>query len=150
MTACSCETAGSEFSPLHPSCLGELWIFQGLAQRDAQALVEGALRKRRSKGEQIFLQGDPAGEMFLLKAGLIKLTRLLPDGAEITLDIRGPGAVVGETALTEESAYPLSAWCMEDCLTCGFTRDTFESLVVRHPGIGLQVIRNMSARIAYL
>jgi hypothetical protein len=42
------------------------------------------------------------------------------------------------------------AWCMEETLTCGFTRERFEKLVLDHPRIGLQVMRNLSSRISSL
>jgi CRP-like cAMP-binding protein len=42
------------------------------------------------------------------------------------------------------------AWCMEDTLICGFNRLGFEKLVLSHPQIGLQVIKNLSRRITWL
>nr|WP_320133726.1 Crp/Fnr family transcriptional regulator [uncultured Holophaga sp.] len=150
MSVCACQDLQQEFGPLHPECLGGLWLFRGLCPEDAGALADRALRRRRPLGTRLFGQGEPATEMFLLKAGFIKLTRQQPDGTEVPLGIRGPGSLVGETVLTEAGTYPLSAWCMEDCLTCGFTRSGFESLVLDHPGIGLQLLRNMSERIERL
>jgi CRP/FNR family transcriptional regulator, cyclic AMP receptor protein len=52
--------------------------------------------------------------------------------------------------LSAESDYPVTAWCMEQTLTCGFTRKKFESIVLEHPNIGLQVIKNLSRRISIL
>jgi hypothetical protein len=34
---------------------------------------------------------------------------------------------------------------MEEILLCGFTKERFEKLVLEHPNIGLQVIRNLTA-----
>jgi CRP-like cAMP-binding protein len=36
---------------------------------------------------------------------------------------------------------------MEEVLVCSFTRERFEKLVLEHPNIGLQVIKNLSSRI---
>ena len=52
--------------------------------------------------------------------------------------------------LGEEATYPVTAWCMEETLTCGFTKERFEKLVLDHPRIGLQVMRNLSKRISSL
>ncbi len=98
----------------------------------------------------MFVQGDPVDDMFLIKAGRVKLTKLLEDGTEITLDIRKAGDFLGEQMLSEDMDYPLSAWCMEESLVCGFTREQFENLVLSHPNIGLQVIKNLSKRISRL
>jgi CRP/FNR family transcriptional regulator len=72
---------------------------------------------------------------------------LLP---EWTLDIRKAGDFVGENMFSEEGQYPVSAYCLEDTLTCGFSRSQFEALVLQHPKVGLQIIRNLSARITWL
>jgi CRP/FNR family cyclic AMP-dependent transcriptional regulator len=68
----------------------------------------------------------------------------------MTLDIRKAGDFLGEAMLLEDTAYPLSATCLEDTLICGFDKPGFEKLVLDHPNIGLQVIKNLSRRIDWL
>lgn len=72
----------------------------------------------------------------------------MENGSEITLDIRKAVDFVGENMLSEKSEYPVCAWFMENTLACGFNRSAFESVVLKHPNIGLQIIRNMSERIS--
>lgn len=88
--------------------------------------------------------------MFLIKGGRIKLTKVFEDGTELTLDIRKAGDFVGENMFSEEGEYPVSAYCLEDTLTCGFSRNQFEQLILEHPNVGLQIIKNLSKRIAWL
>jgi len=64
----------------------------------------------------LFLQGDSADKMFLIKGGRIKLSKVLEDGSELTLDIRKAGDFVGENMFSEEGEYPVSAYCLEDTL----------------------------------
>ena len=101
-------------------------------------------------GQAVFVQADPTDRMFLIKAGRVRLSKLLEDGTEFTLDIRKAGDFLGENMLGEEAVYPVTAWCMEETLTCGFTKERFEKLVLDHPRIGLQVMRNLSRRISSL
>jgi CRP/FNR family transcriptional regulator len=108
------------------------------------------LRKKSTAGQALFLQGDSTGEMFLIKGGRVKLSKVLEDGAELTLDIRKAGDFVGENMFSEEGYYPVSAYCLEDTLTCGFSRSQFEQLVLEHPKVGLQIIKNLSERITWL
>jgi CRP/FNR family transcriptional regulator len=147
---CLCEQMAGEGVEVSPVCIGHLWLFEHLPAESLQALVDAALRKRYQRGQYVFLQGDPARQMFLIKAGRVKLCKYTEEGAEITLDIRKAGDFLGENMLAEDAAYPLAARCMEDALVCGFTREGFERLVTEHPRIGLQVIRNLSARIDWL
>ena len=51
---------------------------------------------------------------------------------------------------SEEGEYPVSAICLEDTLTCGFTRSQFEELVLKNPTVGLQVIKTLSEKISWL
>jgi CRP/FNR family transcriptional regulator len=88
--------------------------------------------------------------MFLIKGGRIKLTKVFENGDELTLDIRKAGDFVGENMFSEEGQYPVSAYCIEDTLTCGFSRSQFEELVLQHPNVGLQIIKNLSERISWL
>ena len=39
---------------------------------------------------------------------------------------------------------------MEDTITCGFSKNKFQELILEYPEIGLQIIKNMSQRISWL
>jgi CRP/FNR family transcriptional regulator, cyclic AMP receptor protein len=125
-------------------------VFANLKAEEMANLAQAALRKTFKKGEVVFSQGDPANQMFLLKAGRVKLDKITAEGNEITLDIRKAGDFLGESMLIEDADYPLTALCLEDTLTCGFTKAAFEKLILENPNIGLQVIKNLSNRIAWL
>ena len=148
--ACLCEQIAGNDIDLSPTCIGHLWIFQNLEAEEIEALSREAMRKKSTTGQTLFLQGDPADEMFLIKGGRVKLSKVLEDGTELTLDIRKAGDFVGENMFSEEGHYPVSAYCLEDTLTCGFSRSQFEQLVLQHPKVGLQIIKNLSERITWL
>ena len=148
--ACLCEKIAGKDIDLSPTCIGHLWIFQNLEAEEIEALSREALRKKSATGQALFLQGDATEEMFLIKGGLVKLSKVLEDGTELTLDIRKAGDFVGENMFSEEGKYPVSAYCLEDTLTCGFSRSQFEQLVLQHPKVGLQIIKNLSERITWL
>jgi CRP-like cAMP-binding protein len=148
--ACLCEKMAGKDIQLSPTCIGHLWIFQNLEAEEIKALSGEALRKKSATGDALFMQGDPTDEMFLIKGGRVKLSKVLEDGTELTLDIRKAGDFVGENMFSEEGQYPVSAYCLEDTLTCGFSRSQFEELVLQYPRVGLQIIKNLSERIAWL
>lgn len=147
---CLCEQRAGDNVILSATCLGHVWIFENLRLDELEALIHAAFRKEYSPNQPIFSQGDPADQMFLIKAGRVKLSKLTEDGNEITLDIRKAGDFLGEHLLSEDIDYPLNAWCMERTLACGFSKGGFEKLVLEHPNIGLQVMKNLSNRISWL
>ena len=83
---CLCEPIAGEDIELSPTCIGHLWIFEKPDPAEIEALSREALRKNSVKGQALFLQGDPTDEMFLIKGGRVKLTKVLEDGNELTLD----------------------------------------------------------------
>jgi CRP/FNR family cyclic AMP-dependent transcriptional regulator len=147
---CQCKQIFGDKFDLVPACIGSVWIFEDLRPEERQALAASAVRKVYRGGEVIFSQGEKADQMFLIKAGRVKLSKLTRDGGEIILDLRKGGDFIGENILHEEIDYPLSATCLADTLTCGFTKRIFEKLVLDYPSIGLQVIKNLSKRMAVL
>lgn len=147
---CLCQQIAGPDMELSPICIGQLWIFEELEAQDIAAISERALRKKFSKDENLFRQGEPANEMFLIKGGRIKLTKVLEDGSELTVDIRKAGDFVGENMFSEDGDYPVSAKCLEETMTCGFSREQFENLVLEFPNVGLQIIKRLSDRISRL
>lgn len=147
---CVCQQQAGPDLTVSPTCIGQLWVFEELQPQEMAALVQAALRKTYAKGATIFEQGGRAEKMFLIKAGRVKLSKLTEEGNEITLDIRKAGDFLGESMLLEDAGYPLTATCLEATLICGFSKNDFERLVLENPNIGLQVIKNLSKRIAWL
>ncbi len=148
--SCLCQTMAGEDVQLSPVCIGNLWIFKDLEKEELVALSRDAKRQFIEKGGVLFRQGAPADEMFLIKAGRIRLDKVFEDGSQITLDIRKAGDFTGENMFAEEGTYPVSAYCMEDTMTCGFTRSQFEKTVLTYPNIGLQIIKTLSQQIDQL
>ncbi|MDR2353418.1 MAG: Crp/Fnr family transcriptional regulator [Deltaproteobacteria bacterium] len=153
MSDCPCDKFKPQDCDWSPFCIGELWIFSGLCQKDLSALAKTLTRKKFEPGEKVFRQGDSAKSIFLIKSGRIRLTRLMENGTELILDIRKPGDYLGEyilNDLTEDYPYPVTASCIDRVITCGFSRESFEAMILEYPKIGLTVIRNMAGRIANL
>ncbi|MDR1081723.1 MAG: Crp/Fnr family transcriptional regulator [Deltaproteobacteria bacterium] len=134
-------------------CIGEMWIFSGLTAEELSALAATLVRHVFQAGDAVFRQGEPARSIFLIKSGRIRLSRMMENGTELILDIRKPGDYLGEYILNDmETAfpYPVTASCVEQTVTCGFTKSSFERMILKHPAMGLTVIRNMAGRIANL
>ncbi|MBB1094266.1 cyclic nucleotide-binding domain-containing protein, partial [Rhodopseudomonas palustris] len=131
---CLCQEIAGPDIKLSPICLGQLWMFEHLPESEVAELIREAARKKMMKGETLFLQSDPADELFLLKGGRVKLVKIFEDGSELTLDIRKDGDFLGENVFSDQGRYPVSAICLEDTMTCGFSRSQFEQLVLKHPG----------------
>jgi CRP-like cAMP-binding protein len=67
----------------------------------AEGFSRGGLTKGLPTGGVYFSQGEKAQSMFLIKAGLLKLSKFTEDGNEIILDIRKGGDFLGENIFHE-------------------------------------------------
>jgi CRP-like cAMP-binding protein len=147
---CTCKEQWGDRYPVATACIGRVWLFDELPAHERAALVAAASRTLYRKGAAIFREGQRAELMFLIKAGCVKLNKLTADGNSLILDYRKAGDFLGENVIHADAEYPLTATCTEDTITCGFTKASFEALVLQHPHIGLQVIRNLSKRMGIL
>jgi CRP/FNR family transcriptional regulator len=138
---CLCHKLAGGDIEISPTCIGSLWLFASLSRPEIEALALAAQRKRLRAGQAIFRQGSPANQMFLIKGGRVKLSKVTDKGDEITLDIRKSGDFLGENMLNEEGSFPVTATCLTDTVICGFSKAAFEKLILSHPNIGLQVIK---------
>jgi len=150
-SGCVCQNMAPDDLELAGKCLGQLWIFENLSGEERAFLAKNALRSIYEPGQIIFLQGDPADKLFLIKGGRVRLSKNLEDGTEILLDIRKAGDFVGEYMLSErDSLFPVTASAMEKTLICGFTQGMFDRLIHENPSIGLQVIKRLSEQVSSL
>ncbi len=147
---CSCEDFVPRNSSMSPVCLRDLTIFDGVSEEDFERFRGIGVRKNFREGQTLFVQGGPISEIFVIKAGRIRLSKVLEDGTEITLDFRKAGDLIGEEALSRSVNYPLTAWAMEETVTCGFHVPDFNRLILDNPDLGLKLIGNMSQRILTL
>ncbi|HZK84604.1 MAG TPA: Crp/Fnr family transcriptional regulator [Desulfosporosinus sp.] len=121
-------------------CLQELDLFQGLERVQFTNLCQCTMRKRLSKGNYLFHQGETTSTIFLIKSGKLKLVQDAEDGHATILDVCGPGEVLGELSLYQEQNEHSSAIAMEEVCICCFSKLQFESLIKQDPSFALRII----------
>jgi len=93
-------------------------------------------------GTVIFHNGDKADQMFVVVEGEVEV-RL----GERVLEIVGPGGVLGEMSLVDDSPRSADAYARTDCKLAGINRDKFISLVQKTPYFAIEVMGLMSERL---
>jgi CRP/FNR family cyclic AMP-dependent transcriptional regulator len=95
----------------------------------------------------VFDQGDPTRVVFLIKRGKIRITRLTPDGKEVTVAVLGAGDMFGEETLFDEQPRTTHAVCLEESLLCTAKADDLFALLSRNPTLALNVAKILSDRL---
>lgn len=93
-------------------------------------------------GTVLFQQGDPGDLMFAVVEGTVHLTV-----GDRVVDQSGPGEIVGEMALIDQSTRSASAIAATDVKVAAVDRKRFLYLVQEHPTFALQVMELMAARL---
>ncbi|MBM7855406.1 CRP/FNR family transcriptional regulator [Desulfohalotomaculum tongense] len=99
------------------------------------------------KGSFVFLEDDPGTALFILKQGLVKLTKRSADGREHILHFVHPGEVFAEVVLFGSSSYPASAEVQQDSVIGAVKNSDMEKLIIANPGIALSMLHIMSKRL---
>lgn len=110
-------------------------------------LAELLVERKVSRGVFLFEEGEPPDEVFIVRSGLVKVTKFGPDGRGIAIRLVPPGALVGEVAVLDGRPYPASAEALEDSAVLMLSRDKLLSFLQRHPDAGLAVMAVLAGRL---
>lgn len=101
------------------------------------ALERIASIREFSAGSTIIPAGDPAGIVGTVLSGIVKLTKILPDGRMQVVGLLFPSDFIGR-AFSE--AWPFSADAATDVRLCTFDRVEFDKLLMATPELEHQLL----------
>src|ERR1700754_4227086 len=121
-------------------------IFSGFNPDEMTRIAAYARSLRKARGEVIYMPGDRAEHVFILKQGRVKLSVLSESGKEIAIDIIQPGEIFGEFALVDEAPRSNMAQALDDILVWVFPKNDFTHLIASQPKLALSYIRLVGDR----
>jgi CRP-like cAMP-binding protein len=93
---------------------------------DAQVFLakvgEGKSILQFKKGQNVFVQGDPADTVNYIQKGKVKLTVLSDHGKEAVVGMLGPGQFFGESCMNGHKLRICTTTAMENCLITAITK----------------------------
>src|SRR5215213_10641006 len=116
-------------------------LFSGLGSEETSRIAAHARSMRKARGEFIYMPGDRADFVYILKHGRVKLSVLSESGKEIAIDIIQPGEIFGEFALVDESARSNMTQALDDVTILSFNKRDFVSLLESQSKLALNYIR---------
>jgi CRP/FNR family transcriptional regulator len=100
-----------------------------------------AIYRRR---QVIFHEGTPAGGLYILCQGAVKLYQSDRFGRDHILDIAVPGDVLGELPSDPAECYSVSAEALADSQLCYLPRERLVHYIEEHPMIGIRLLEAFS------
>ena len=125
-------------------------MFAGLQQDAFDRLLAGAHVKSMTRGELLFVQGDPVHSCFLVLDGWVKLYRLTPSGTEAVVAIFTRGQSFAEAAAFIGGKFPASGEAVTDGRLLRIQTGHLIRLIREQPDIGLAMLASTSAHLNML
>jgi CRP/FNR family cyclic AMP-dependent transcriptional regulator len=126
--------------------LKNLDIFSHLSDEQYKLIDKLAAMRPAKKGEVLYFQGATDKKFYMLKRGVVKITKLTPHGNEIILDIFSGVTLFGEIGVLNPQERDESAIVVEDGLICTMTKEDFELLVQMIPGLVIKMTKMIGLR----
>lgn len=130
--------------------LRQIGLFRALKSADLATIAGAAWHRQAERGAFFFHQGDPAGILYVLTEGRVKLTQLTDDGQEVLLRFVGLGEMFGALGALGDTLYPVSAEAAEDCLALAWDGDTMTGLMESTPRLALNALQMLAGQVREL
>jgi CRP-like cAMP-binding protein len=111
----------------------EFPLLAGLDDADRRDLLAEARKRRFSRREVIFHEGDPGDSVHLVADGHVGIRISTPRGDLAIVRIIGPGGFFGELALLSEGPRSATALALGPTRTVSISREQFAELRQRAP-----------------
>lgn len=112
----------------------------------AELFADGA-EKVFAAGETIIHPGTGDDQVYLVEAGRVRISRISPDGQELTLAVAGPGEILGEVALIDGGERTAAVIAQTEVKVRCLTRSEFLRIISREPGKTLGLIATLCNRL---
>ena len=144
-----------KFDDTDPSCicrvddcvLCEARLFSGLSS-DQVCDIKGIVGKQTySKRDVIFREGDSCKRLFIIKEGMVRLSKSLPDGREQLMCPRGAGQLIG-FCNTMGGTYPVTAVALTPVNCCSIEHINMRRVLEANPTTALDVIGQLNQELS--
>lgn len=127
--------------------LKEMDVFQGLSMKEVEPLLlQSKVHKFQAK-ETIFVESEPRTHIYVLKKGVVLITKLNEDGEERVINILTEGEIFPHTGFFDERPYPGTAFVKKDAEVLSIPIKAFEKFIEENPFLSYRIIKMMSQRI---
>lgn len=107
---------------------------------DREALLAIGRRREWSRNEVMIRAGDRADSAIVLLAGVAKVHAHAPDGAEVVLNLCGPGDFLGEITAVRDSRRSATVTALEGVSAIVLTVPQLRSFLAAHPSASLALL----------
>jgi CRP-like cAMP-binding protein len=125
----------------------EAELFKGLTQDFMNELSKILVEESYGGGTVLFEEGDPAGFLYVLAEGRVRLA--IGQQAEIEYSITNPGDAFGWSSLVARATYTARAECVAPSRLIRIEKEQLNKVLTRHPGDAMEFFKRLAAAIGH-
>ncbi len=121
-------------------------FFDGLKKLELDRIAPFFHEYRFERNQHLFLEGDPAEKVYIIKSGRVKLLKTAASGKEMVLEVMVPGQICGGTTLFGET-HRNGAQAVEPTVVYGLSKDSYYELLSKFPAIAKGIIKYLGGKL---
>jgi CRP-like cAMP-binding protein len=125
-------------------------LFQGLSEAELDDIVPLTHLTSLNARDELFHQGDPGSQLFVVIRGRLKVLTTSAQGDEIVFSIVGPGEVLGELAVLNQAERTATVRAIDVSELLSLHQRDLLSFLEMHPKAGIKLARLLATRITNL
>ena len=129
------------------STLREAGPFRDLASSARAEIARHASERQLAPGEAMFEQGEAADRFFLVTAGRLKVTMLVPEGKQVLVRLTFPGDFCGLALALALREYPATARAIVPSAAVSWPTSYWPVLIEAHPRIAVGMTQALGRHV---
>ena len=125
-------------------------LFARLGEEAIARIAALCVRRQLSAGEVLFVKGDEGDALYGIRRGQIRIATGTESGKRLTLNVLGPGDLLGEIALLDGRSRTADAIAAEPSELFMVRRQDFLRLLEREPRIAVHLMELLCERVRWI
>ncbi len=121
-------------------------LFADLPEADLQALYQRAEPMTLAAGEWLMREGEMGDALYAVLEGEIEITKRSGEQVMV-LAVRGPGEVIGEMALLEQTPRSATGRALQDTRLLRIGKEAFKQMLAASPSAALALLNTFNTRL---
>ncbi len=118
-------------------------MLRNLSEQDFKKLAPFCEERQMGEGTTVFIENMPGESLFLIKKGIIRVSRMFAEGDERTLVVLGPEDIFGEMAIIDGLPRSATARVAEDATLISLKKKDFDALCQKESELALTIVMNI-------
>lgn len=130
-----------------PICARNISIFSALSDSELINIIKLAIKREYIKGEVLCSEGEVSDNLFLIRDGKIKISKMTKSGKEQILHILTKGDFFGEANLFDNKESTFTATAISNAKLCTLSKANLQLILEKNPEISMKILRELSHKL---